>query len=182
MMEELSDEDAELRDKILKIFQVIKTTENPDRDMLDEKDRSFLEQDFDVMPFDQLCNVYLKYEREKDLNKVIHGTSKRYNMLKGFVHQFARGVLEYDGDPNIFTGHLDAMRHESTIKAIAESTRHKPVKVSKWDNFLGFAGPIGTTMWAWYNHKQRKLKHEEKMNTEMSIAEADLILDRIDDL
>lgn len=182
MEEQLSEEDAALRLKILKIFKVIQRTDNHDKEMLNNMDKTFLEQDFDVMPYEVLLKAYTTYCDEKEMNKVIYGTASRYQIAKNIIHNAARTILDYQGDPNVFTSHLDIAKHDSIVQAIAESQPGMKIKVSGVDQFLQLAGPIGTAMYAYWTQKKKKEKHDDKLNSEVPRAEADILLHRIDDL
>jgi hypothetical protein len=180
MNENLSKEDLIIRHRILHQLKYIQGTPgNPDLELLNDRNPSFLSRNFDQMTYQELKDAYREYANHKAMNGMICGIENRYNGIESVVHQFARSALDYHGDPTIFTGHLKGMRHEAVLSAIAKSNPYTKAQISTVDQLASVVLPMATVGWAVWNHKANKEEHKKSAEKGMEETEIDMYLNRI---
>jgi hypothetical protein len=180
-IENLSKEDMVIRHRILHILKYIQAGApgNPDQVLLNDRNLSFLQRNFDKMSFQELKDAYREYANHKSMNGMICGIENRFNGLEGIVHQAARHLLGWEGDPSIFTGHLKGMRHESVLGAIARSNPYKQEKISSLDQLANVILPMATAGYAVYNFKNKKQEHEKSLESAIPQTETEDYLNNI---
>lgn len=118
--ENLSREDQILYHRLILTFDYLKYEPNPDSELLNKRDPSFLAQDFHAMSFAQLQEAYRKYTGLMQLTQTMHDSNFKYNSLAEGVHQFARTYAPTI-NPFELTGHFRHMKHRDILNALASS-------------------------------------------------------------
>ncbi len=181
--ENLSKEDYTIKWRILNAFQWIKATPRCKFALLlNDRDPTFLQQDFDNMPYEELKKAWKKFSAIQSMNQIVCGTENLYTHVGKLVEQGARNLLNYQGPVDFIHDHLQSYRDDDVLANITSHNPFKKNQISTFTQMFNVAAPIAYYAWQIHSFNQIKNQHEENSKKTLSVSEADAYLSFIPEL